>query len=159
MRVSWDLLRLPAKIKEAKTAEKRAELVDMRRRIAAASVMVQVNLAYLELGESRTRIERPDAIEANRRILLKGLQDAGASGKGTAGDALAAGLRHPTAHARRTSARSDYMAAFARLVSGLGLELGGRGDELPGQEEPRPAPAEVTAKAKAGPQGGGKPRG
>ncbi|MCD8352317.1 MAG: TolC family protein [Planctomycetaceae bacterium] len=122
VRATWDLLRLPAKIKDAKTAEQRAELTAMRRTITAASIMVQVNLALLELERTRTRVDHLQAIEANRRVLIRGVEEAIASGKAHQADALAERIRHLTEYASLAWAKSDHMAAYARLLSGLGLD-------------------------------------
>ncbi|MCC8181146.1 MAG: TolC family protein [Planctomycetes bacterium] len=122
VRATWDLLRLPAKIKDAKTAEQRAELTAMRRSVTAASIMVQVNLALLELERTQTRVEYLQAIEDNRRVLIRGVEEAIANGQAHQAEALAERIRHMNEYASLAWAKSDHMAAYARLISGLGLD-------------------------------------
>ncbi|MDR0362304.1 MAG: TolC family protein [Planctomycetota bacterium] len=122
VRLSWDLLRLPAKFSDVKNARQRAELVDLRRKLTAASVLVQVNLALVELNEIAERMELLDDIESNRRAILRGLEEAMASGKSYGADALDERLRHISDYANRCLVRAEYMAAVARLVSALGID-------------------------------------
>lgn len=123
-RVSWDLLRLPAKYRDAKTAEQRAELTALRKRVTAASIMIQVNLALVEFAEQGERMELLDRIEANRRVIVEGMEDNLATGKGHAGDLLGEKLRHITDYSNKYWAKSSYMAAYARLVCAMGLDGG-----------------------------------
>ncbi len=122
VRATWDLLRLPAKIKDAKTAEQRAELTAMRRTVTAASIMVQVTLALLELERTQTRVDYLQAIEDNRRVLISGVEEAIANGKAHQAEALSERIRHMNEYASLAWAKSDHMAAYARLISGLGLD-------------------------------------
>ncbi len=122
VRATWDLLRLPARIKDAKTAGQRAELTSLRRTIAAASILIQVNLALLELDQTARRVKYLGAIEANRRVLIRGMEEAMESGKAHQVDVLSERIRHMSEFSSYAWARSDRLAAFARLVSGLGLD-------------------------------------
>ncbi len=123
LQVSWDLLRFPLRLKEAKTADQRAELSVLKRRMTAASVLVQVNLALAEMAGVKERMELSEMIEANRRIILQGAEDGAGIGKSNRIDVLSERLRHVTDYAGMSWARSDYMAACARLLSALGIDF------------------------------------
>ncbi len=123
VQVSWDLLRFPLLHKEAKTANARAELTVLRRHMAAASILVQVNLALMDLESVRERLDLCQQIEANRRIILEGAESGAVSGRGSRTDVLGERLRHVSDFAAMAWARSDFLAARARLLSALGIDF------------------------------------
>lgn len=123
LQVSWDMLRFPLRHREAKTAGQRAELSALKRRMTAASVLVQINLALTEMAADDERMRLTELIEENRRVILRGAEDAAGTGKGNRVDVLTERLRHVTDYAGMAWARSDYMAAKARLLSALGLDF------------------------------------
>ncbi|MCD7896498.1 MAG: TolC family protein, partial [Planctomycetaceae bacterium] len=123
VQVSWDLLRFPLLHKEAKTARARADLTALRRNMTAASILVQVNLALMDLVSVRERLDLCQQIEANRRIILEGAEAGAISGKGNRTDVLGERLRHVSDFAAMAWARSDFLAARARLLSALGIDF------------------------------------
>lgn len=123
LQVSWDMLRFPLRQREAKTAGQRAELSALKRRMTAASVLVQINLALAEMAAAAERVELTELIEENRRVILRGAEDAAGTGKGNKVDVLSERLRHLSDYAGMAWARSDHMTAKARLLSALGVDF------------------------------------
>lgn len=121
-RVSWDLLRIPQRIREAKSAETKAELAEHKRLVAAASVAMQVKLAAMEYREAVLQVELVGEIEENRRTLMHIAEDAVASGQGSLGQALDEQVRHAMEYWAVCRAQSECMAAYARLMTALGRD-------------------------------------
>lgn len=128
MKVSWDLLRLPAKHRAAQTAKQKAALAELRTRVTSASVIMQVSLALMELNEIGSRMRILDRIESNRRDILDSEQERIAQGQAQGAGALAERIRHVSDYANRQWARADFMAAQARLLSALGEDAPWRED-------------------------------
>lgn len=141
LRVSFDLLRLPAKYSDVKSARQKAELARMKRDVTAASVMIQVQLALVDFAEAAERLDLMDEIEATRKIIVQAVEDGIASGQGHAGDAVGEQMRYLSDFAGKCRARADLMAARARLCSALGLDVYGGGS---GVAAPEPQFASAT---------------
>lgn len=156
LQVSWDLLRFPAKRREVRTARQRAELADMRRRVTAASIMLQVNLAMVEYAEGRDRLALAEEIEENRLVILRGVEDGAEKGRGHGADILLERLQYLSEAANRCWTLSDCLAARARLLSALGEDFdAGRWRVVEAVAVGRDRPAAALAdKAEAKPSGG-----
>lgn len=122
VRVAWDVLSLPSRYKEKKAADRKVELSRARSEVTAASIMVQVNLAYWELRDAMEQVGLAGEIAEARRTMVASVEDAVAQGKSHGADVILERIRYIADYSAKCRARSEYMAAHARLEAAIGFD-------------------------------------
>ncbi len=122
VRITWDLLSIPSRLKERSAAQKRVELERMRARVTAASIVVQVNLALWEFRDAADRLNIAAEIAETRKALVSGAEAALAHGKASGADVIVERIRYVSDYAAKCRVRSECMAAHARLAAAMGAD-------------------------------------
>lgn len=120
--MTWNLLSLPSRIKDLDVAKQRVELELQRERITAASIVMQVHLAGLEIAFTEKRLKNATRIEKTHATILKGVEDSIRDGKSHEADLLLERLRYMSEFANLSRNRADYLAARARMTAALGID-------------------------------------
>ncbi len=123
LRISWNLLSLPARLSDKKSAQMQHEALRQKNLAMSAAILAQVGLARGEWQRAERMHNRMSARLKTRSDLVDSLAMAEKSGQARSAEVLQERIRllNDRAAARRQAA--EIRAAIATLASAIGLEV------------------------------------
>lgn len=139
--MTWNLLSIPSRVKEHGASKQRVELERHKELVTAASIVMQVHLAAIDLAASARRLAMAERIEATHGDLIRAMAQTIRDGKANEGEVLLERVRYLSEYASFSRARAEHLSARARLAAAVGI------DPCPDDLEPLDASAlAITAK-------------
>jgi len=116
-----DLLSLPARFKERKTAKMRAELINHKRVATSMGIIAQLHLAVIDYEFEKEQYAQARKISDVRLELVQAMGDAMKEGKAHAGEFMDPQAKYFTARSRYLMTYANLMTSQARIRHSLGV--------------------------------------
>lgn len=126
-RVSWNLLSLPARLSEKRSAELRAAAARQRGEAVAAGVVAQVGIAHSEWNHASRQIVNLAKRSDTRNVLVTALSVAEAGGQAKPGEVLQERVKLLAERSTLRMREAEAKIALARLANAVGFDVDDNG--------------------------------
>ncbi len=123
VRISWNLLNIPARLAERRMANTRKEMAKQKGLALAAAVMSQVGIAYSDWRLTREYADSLERRAASRERLVEALAAGESDGQTRPGEVLQERVRLLSEKAASLRAEAEVRVAGARLANAIGLDV------------------------------------